>query len=127
MADESKRPRPAQISEDETSFEALKAISNYAPANAAYTVAAIEQAHAEMLAAQGEEARADAAQKTARDTAAEKERKFHDLVGGSKDQVTAQYGRNSNEVQALGRKKSSEYKPRTRGSKKGSGEGSGSQ
>jgi hypothetical protein len=126
MANESKRPRPAQISEDETSFEALKAITNYAPANPAYTVAAIEQAHAEMVAAQGEEARADAAQKAARDTAAEKERNFHGLVGGSKDQVTAQFGRNSNQVQSIGRKKTSEYKAPTRKSKKGGGENQGS-
>ena len=35
-------------------------------------------------------------------------------VLGVKDQVTAQFGRDSNEVQALGRKKPSEYKPRAR-------------
>ena len=126
MAKDSKRLRPAQISEDETSFEALKAMPDYAPANPTYTVAAIEQARAEMVAAQGDEARADAAQKAARDNATEKERKFHDLVNGSKDQVTAQYGRNSNQVQSIGRKKTSEYKAPTRKSKKGGGENSGS-
>ena len=126
MANETNRIKPAQIDSDEESFAALKAIANYTPANPAYTVAAIEQAHAEMRAAREEEARANAAQKAARDTAAEKERKFHDLVGGSKDQVTAQFGRNSNEVQSIGRKKSSERKAPQRKSGKGSGEGSGS-
>jgi hypothetical protein len=126
MANESNRIKPALIEADEASFAALKAIANYAPANPAYTVAAIEQAHAEMRAAREEEARTNAAQKAARDTAAEKERKFHDLVGGSKDQVTAQFGRDSNEVQSIGRKKSSERKAPQRKSGKGSGEGSGS-
>ncbi len=70
-----------------------------------------------MVAAQKEETRADAAQK---------EWNFHNLVGGSKDQVTAQFGRNSNQAQSVGRKKPSEYKPRTRGSKKDSGDDSGS-
>ena len=41
---------------------------------------------------------------------------------GAKDQVTAQFGRNSNEVQALKLKKTSEYKARTRKSKKGDGD-----
>ena len=126
MANESKRLRPAQISEDETCFEALKAITDYTPANPAYTVAEIEKAHAEMLAAQGEEARANAAQKAARDKATDRERNFHNLVNGSKDKVTAQFGRNSNQVQSVGRKKTSEYKAPTRKSKKDGGENTGS-
>src|SRR5215210_1332830 len=125
MANETNRIKPALLDADEESFGALKAIANYTPANPAYTVAAIEQAHAGMRAAREEEARANAAQKAARDTAAEKERRFHDIVGGSKDQVTAQFGRNSNEVQSIGRKKSSERRAPQRKSSKGSGKGSG--
>ncbi|MFL6282334.1 MAG: hypothetical protein ACJ74Q_04120 [Pyrinomonadaceae bacterium] len=126
MANESNRIKPALIDADEESFAALKAIDNYTPANPAYTVPLIEQAHTEMRAAQEDEARANAAQKAARDNATAKEWNFHNLVGGSKDQVTAQFGRNSNEVQAIGRKKSSEHKAPQRKSKKGSGENSGS-
>jgi hypothetical protein len=126
MANEANRIKPALIDADEESFAALKAIANYAPANPAYTVATIEQAHTEMRAAREEEARANAAQKAARDNAAAKEWSFHNFVGGSKDQVTAQFGRNSNEVQAIGRKKSSERKAPQRKSGKGSGENSGS-
>jgi hypothetical protein len=126
MANETRRIKPDLIAEDETNFAALKAIDNYTPANPAYAVAEIEKARAEMVAAQEEEARADAAQKTARDNATQKEWNFHNLVGGSKDQVTAQFGRNSNQAQSVGRKKPSEYKPRTRGSKKDSGGDSGS-
>jgi hypothetical protein len=48
---------------------------------------------------------------TARDNAVTAEREFHNLMLGAKDQVTAQFGRDSNEVQALGLKKASERKP----------------
>jgi hypothetical protein len=43
-----------------------------------------------------------------------------------KDKVTAQFGRNSNEAQSVGRKKPSEYKAPQRKSKKGDGESEGS-
>jgi hypothetical protein len=39
-------------------------------------------------------------------------------VLGTKDQVTAQFGRNSNQVQSVGRKKASERKAPQRSSKK---------
>ena len=121
MANESKRLRPAQVAEDEDVLAALKAISNYRPANPAYSIEAIVQAHDELRAAQTAEVQTEAAYKGARDTAVEKELNFHNLILGTKDQVTAQFGRNSNEVQAIGRKKSSEYKAPQRKSKKGSG------
>lgn len=38
---------------------------------------------------------------------------FHNLILGMRDQVTAQFGRNSNEVQFVGRKKTSEYRRRS--------------
>jgi hypothetical protein len=126
MANGTKRLRPAQISEDEDVLAALKAIPNYAPANPAYALAAVERAYEELKAAQAAEVQAEAAYLGARDTAVGKEFALHELIQGVKDQVTAQFGRNSNEVQSIGRKKSSEYKPRTRSSKQGSGEESGS-
>ncbi len=115
--DETKRLNPSVLETDKAAFAALQAITNYAPANPAYASAAVAAAHAELLAAQAEEARTTAAAAAARDNAVAKEWNFHNLVLGSKDQVTAQFGRNSNEVQALGRKKESEYKPRTRKAK----------
>jgi hypothetical protein len=126
MANETNRIKPALIDADEESFAALKAIANYAPANSAYTLAAIEQAHEAMRAARMRETQAEAAYKAARDDATSGEWNFHNLILGSKDQVTAQFGRNSNQVQSIGRKKSSEYKAPRRKSKKGSGESSGS-
>jgi hypothetical protein len=126
MANETNRIKPALIDADEESFAALKAIADYAPANSAYTLAAIEQAHEGMRAARVQETQTEAAYKAARDNAASSEWNFHNLILGSKDQVTAQFGRDSNEVQAVGRKKSSERRAPQRKSSKGSGENSGS-
>jgi hypothetical protein len=122
MANQSRRLSPAQIAEDEEAFAALKAIANYAPANPAYSIAAIEQAYQDLQAARTAEVQADAAAKAASDNVVVKQSNFHNLVTGSKDQVTAQFGRSSDEVQAIGLKKASEYKAPQRKSKKGSGE-----
>jgi hypothetical protein len=126
MAKQSRRLAPTQIAEDEEAFAALKAIANYAPSNAAYSIAAIEHAYQELQDARTEEVQADAAAKAASNKVVEKQSNFHDMIIGSKDQVTAQFGRNSNEAQSIGRKKPSQYKAPTRKSKKGSGENTGS-
>lgn len=112
--DETKRLNPSVIEADKTAFSALQAITDYSPANLEYSAASIKAAHDELLAAQAEEAQTAAAAASARDNAVFKEWNFHNKVLGAKDQVTAQYGRNSNEVQSIGRKKASEYKPRIR-------------
>jgi hypothetical protein len=125
MGNQSRRLAPAQIAEDEEAFAALKAITGYAPANPAYSVAAVEQAYQEMLAARTAEVQADAAAKAASDKVVEKQANFHNLILSTKDQVTAQFGRNSNELQAIGLKKSSERKAPQRKSSKGSGENTG--
>jgi hypothetical protein len=115
--DETKRLNPSVLETDKAAFAALQAITNYAPANPAYTTAAIEAAHAELVAAQAAEAQTAAAAAAARDDDAAKAWNFHNLILGMRDQVTAQFGRNSNQVQSVGRKKESEYKTRTRKSK----------
>jgi hypothetical protein len=50
----------------------------------------------------------------ARDDATAAEWAFHKAVLGAKDQVVAQYGDDSNQLQALGYKKKSEYKSPSR-------------
>ena len=112
--DETKRLNPSVLEADKSAFAALQAITNYAPANPAYTTAAVAAAHDELAAAQTAEAQANAAAAAARDNAVSKEWNFHNTMLSVKDHATAQFGRNSNEVQSLGRKKPSEYKPRTR-------------
>ena len=110
MANESKRLRPAQIAEDESGFAALQTMEGYAPANPAYSLEAVSTAHAELLAARAAEAQTAAAADAARDNAVAKEWNFHNRMLGVKDQVTAQFGRNSNQVQAVNLKKASERK-----------------
>lgn len=112
--DETKRLNPSVLEADKAAFAALQAMTDYAPVNPAYSAEAVAAAHAELLATQAEEARTAAAAAGARDNSVESEWAFHNLMLGVKDQATAQYGRSSNQVQALGRKKETEYKARTR-------------
>ncbi|HWW76297.1 MAG TPA: hypothetical protein VNZ44_12930, partial [Pyrinomonadaceae bacterium] len=91
MAKESKRLRPSQVADDESNFAALQAMAGYAPANQAYTVAAIGAARAALQTARAAEAQANAAQATARDNAVAAEWQLHNLMLGAKDQVIAQF------------------------------------
>ena len=116
--DETKRLSAPVIEADRNSLAALHTISSYAPANPSYTLAALNAAQAALAAAQQAEAQTAAAAAAARDAAVAKEWEFHNLVLGMKDQVIAQFGRDSNEVQAVGLKKASEYRSRGRRSKK---------
>ena len=119
MANQSTRLRPSQVRTDTDAFAALQAITAYAPANTAYTVAKITAAQASLASAQQVEAQAMAAAAAARDDAVAREYEFHNLMLGAKDQVIAQFGPDSNEAQALGRKKKSEYSRPTRRAKPG--------
>lgn len=112
--DETKRLSPAVIEADRSSFAALQSLTNYTPANTTYSLAAMTAAQSALAAAQAAETQANAAAAAARDTAVNREWEFHNLVLGMKDQVIAQFGRDSNEVQAVGLKKASEYRARTR-------------
>jgi hypothetical protein len=105
--------RPAQIEADRSSFAALQGIAGYAPANPLYAVAALTQLQVELTSAQAAETQA-AALASARDNAVAMEWEYHNRILGVKDQVVAQFGRDSNEVQALGLKKASERKPPVR-------------
>lgn len=125
MAKQMRRIAPTKMAGDEETFAALKAIPDYTPANSSYTVAAIEQAHQELQDARTAEVQADAAAKAASDKVVEKQTNFHGLIVCARDQVIAQFGRDSNQAQAVGRKKPSEYKTPQRKSKNGSGDGTG--
>lgn len=112
--DETKRLKPAMIEADESGFAALQTIALYEPANNAYSLPTVAAAHGLLLSTRTEEAQAEVALKTARDNAVKKEWEFHNLMLRVKDQVTAQFGPDSNEVQALGLKKASERKAPSR-------------
>ena len=107
---ETKRLRPAQVQTNKDSFAALKNIADYAPVNPAYTVAKIQTSETGLNNKAQLESQANAAAAAARDDSVANEWEHHNLMLGARDQVVAQYGRDSNEAQAVGLKKKSEYK-----------------
>ena len=116
--EETKRISPATLAEDDKSFQALQGVTGYNPANPDFALAKITAAHAELVTAKTEETQAEAAAKAARDKVTAKQWAYHNLVLGSKSQVAAQFGESSDQVQAVGRKKKTEYarpvrKPKT--------------
>lgn len=111
---ETRRLKPSVLVEDIEIYAALKAITNYTPANPAYTQAAIDVIHQRLVSAREKEAQAAAAYEAARDDMVAAQWELHNAMLGAKDQVNAQFGPNSNEIQSLKRKKKTEYKSRSR-------------
>ena len=107
---QNERVRPAVLQADLDALAAVQALGNYAPANTAYAQAKVAEQLAAIRAAQEAERAAQAALDSARDDTTASEWDFHNFALAVKEQVIAQYGKNSNEVQALGLKKKSEYK-----------------
>src|SRR5881227_3397380 len=119
---QTRRILSAQLAADREAFDALQGMENYAPANPAYTTEKIKALHDRMDEAQREatQAQAEADAKRAAVTAAEWE--FHNAMLGTKVQVDAQFGSNSDQVASLGMKKKSEYKSPSRRKPGGGGE-----
>jgi TorA maturation chaperone TorD len=107
-----KQPRmaPALVQKDRDGLEILKSFSDYTPSNPAYSKALVEAKRDELDAARTEELRKEAEIAAARDRTATLEREFHALMIGVGEQAAAQYGKDSDQYQALGYKKKSEYK-----------------
>ena len=112
--DQTRRLNPAVLTEDEEVYASVKGMRNYAPANPAFSQAALDAAHDELEAAHHASVQADAAADASRDALVTKQWQFHNLLLGTKDQVVAQFGANSDEVQSVKLKKKSEYKRPTR-------------
>lgn len=110
--DENRRLNRSTLAEDEAAFNALQKITGYEPNNPSYRVEAVAQARDAMRAAQAAEDQAAAAASVARDAAANQEWAFHNLMLGVKDQVRGQFGKDSVQLQGLGLKRASEYKPK---------------
>lgn len=102
------------LQEDLEAFAGLLALEDYAPVNPQYALTAIKSIKEMMENYQTGETQKAAAAQAARDAAAATERQFHSMMIGVKTQVKAQYGENSNELQSLGLKKKSDYKPAKR-------------
>jgi len=108
--DETVRLKSELIVDDTTAYQAWQAIPGYKPNNPDYGTDVVKSNRADLEAAQLAEAQAKAAFDAARDNAVKAEWGFHNLILGVKDQVASQFGRDSNEYQALGLKKKSERK-----------------
>jgi hypothetical protein len=117
--DKSRKLSKKILTNDETTFTNLKAVTNYAPANKNFEVAKGTPLQNEMRAKQDALALAKSAYKAAIDNAKDSEWSFHDFILGAKSQVGAQFGVDSNELQSLGIKKKSERKRPTRKGGKG--------
>lgn len=111
------RLKPVQLQSDLDALTALNAFAVYTPANASYAKTAVAAKQTAMKAAQDAEVAAQIALSTARDAAAAAEWDFHNTMLGVKEQVIAQFGKNSDQLQALGLKKKTEYKTPTRKAK----------
>lgn len=109
--DQSRRLKPSILQADENGYAALQAITTYAPVNPAFSLEALTTARADAANLRRAESEAQAAAAAARNAAVAKEWEFHNLMLGVKAQVVAQFGIDSDELVALGRKKKSEYKP----------------
>lgn len=104
------RIRPAVLQEDKEALAALQGMADYRPSNPAYKMENLQAALKTMTAQQEAEVQAQAAFAAARDGAVASEWEFHNAMLGAKDQVIAQYGKDSEQVQAIGLKRVSERK-----------------
>ena len=111
MADKKTKPlSPKILQEDLDAYAALKNIPTYNPSNPDYDLSNGKTAKDAMTAAEDASAQAEVAAKAARDDEVAAQWAFHDYILGARQQVIAQFGDDSNEKQALGLKKKSEYK-----------------
>ena len=108
--DQTRRLKQAVLAADRDAFNALVTIGSYSPANPAYAVTALQTAFNDLQSRQATETQTFAAYQAARDGANDAEWAFHNMMLAVKEQVIAQFGKDSDEVQALGLKKKSEYK-----------------
>ena len=114
MANNTKPIAPSILAADRDSLAALADIPTYAPANQAYTEEALRALQTDADNKAASSAQADATAKGKRDDAVASAWAFHNGVVGMRDSVGVQFGKNSNEFQRVGRKKTTEYKKPTR-------------
>ena len=119
---EFRRLSPQFIAEDKKTYEGLKSLIGFTPSKPECSFASVESIFRGMLAKQAAETEADVASMTARDIANAQEWAFHNLILMVKDQVIAQYGDDSMEIQMIGLKRKSEYKRPSRFGDKPDGE-----
>lgn len=105
---ELKRLPPVVLQADQNAYTALLNFKEYQPANMSASQENVARALEEMRAARQNEMKLANALAAARDAARQAEWCFHNIMLDVKAQAIAQYGVDSDEVQALGLKKKSE-------------------
>ncbi len=112
---ETKRVRPVIMQEDRDTLAAIKGFKNpvYTPSNPKFTLALLQKAQDDLVAAREIEVQKQDEADSARDATVAAEWAFHNLVLGARDQVTAQYTDDSDEHAAVGLTKKSEIAPRS--------------
>jgi len=109
--DQTRRLKPTIIQQDKDTLAAIKTLTPaYAPADAQYSTANLTTAETAMITSQETEVQKDGEADAARDAANAAEWAFHNRIQAAKTQVAAQYGEDSDQLQAIGLKKKSEYK-----------------
>jgi hypothetical protein len=102
------RLRPSYRKADLSACTALIEMDDYQPADPAHSREALRSKRDHMRAAQEEELRLRAALAAARDAANAAEWALHNAILGARQEVIAQFGDDSTQVQALGLKRKSE-------------------
>jgi hypothetical protein len=92
--------------------DALETFEDYEPKNPAYSIANVKAKKTAMQAQQTSEVQAKVKAESEKDDAIDLEWEFHEMIQGVDTQAIAQYGEDSNQIQALGLKKKSDYKKR---------------
>jgi hypothetical protein len=113
---EVRRLSPGITARNKQSLSKVKSLKGYKPAKDEFSLEELEAADKEVDEAREAEAQANQAAKAARNRAVAAEWALHNKILGAKKQVIAIYGEDSDEIQAVGLKKKSEWK-RTGGRK----------
>ena len=108
--DQTRRLAPKIIQEDIAALSAIQGITGYTPANTAYALTALTAKLTGMNTAQATETQKQGDADAARDASNAAEWVFHNAILGSKAQIKAQFGEDSDQWQALGMTKKSERK-----------------
>ncbi len=113
--DFSRRVSQKNIIHDIAAYHGLSTVSGYIPIHSEATPTGIQDAYEVMLEKQKKETELMTMLKASADAARQAEVTFHNAVLAMKESIRGQFGPNSDEAQAVGYKKKSEYKrPRRR-------------
>ncbi|MBW4417852.1 MAG: hypothetical protein KME13_01335 [Myxacorys californica WJT36-NPBG1] len=110
LPDTSKRLRDGCIQQDIASLRGAKGIRNFTPLRPEAEVSNLSQIEQELNHLYEIEIQLKAKHKAALDAVREAEWKFHNGVQALKSSVIGQFGKNSNEAEAIGYKKQEDYK-----------------